>query len=164
MDNYICVGKIINTFGIKGELKINCDFEYKDKIFNKDFPIYIGEFKNKEIVNSHRIHKNYDLVNFIGYSNINEVLKYKNEKIYIKREDLDLSENDYLLNDLIGLNVYDNDKLIGVILDYEQSVNYILLKIKGEKNFYIPLIDKYIKEVNIKDKQIITNNGSELIL
>ena len=122
MDNYICVGKIINTFGIKGELKINCDFEYKDKIFNKDFPIYIGEFKNKEIVNSHRIHKNYDLVNFIGYSNINEVLKYKNEKIYIKREDLDLSENDYLLNDLIGLNVYDNDKLIGVIFTFPNSI------------------------------------------
>ena len=84
MNNYICVGKIINTFGIKGELKILSDFEYKERIFKKDFPIYIGELKEKELVNTYRMHKNYDLVVFNSYTNINEVLKYKGNKIYIK--------------------------------------------------------------------------------
>ena len=45
MNNYIYVGKIINTFGIKGELKVSSAFEFKDRVFIKDFNIYIGEEK-----------------------------------------------------------------------------------------------------------------------
>jgi len=164
MDNYIEIGKIINTFGIKGELKIVSDFEYKDKIFKKNFTVYIGEFKNKEVINTHRVHKNYDLTLFEGYSNINEILKYKGKKVYIKRNDLKLSDNEYLLNDLIGLEVYDDDKILGVIIDYEITPSNVLLKVKGEKTFYIPKVDKYIKQVDINNRKIITNKGSDLIL
>lgn len=164
MDNFIEVGKIINTFGIKGELKIVSDFEYKDKIFVKDFPMYIGELKNKEMVSTHRVHKNYDLTIFSGYTNINEVLKYKGNKVYIKREDLKLNDNEYLLNDLIGFEVYDESKLLGVVIDYDISPSNVLLKIKGDKTFYIPKIDEYIKEVKVSDKKIMTNKGSDLIL
>lgn len=164
MNNYIEVGKIINTFGIKGELKIVSDFEYKDKIFTKDFPIYIGELKIKEIVSNHRVHKNYDLITFESYTNINEVLKYKGNKIYVLRSDLELNNEDYLLSDLIGLEVYDNDSLLGVILDYDNSLNNVLLKVKGDKTFYLPMVDAYIKKVDIKNKKIETINGSDLII
>jgi len=164
MNNYIEVGKIINTFGIKGELKIISDFEFKDKIFVKDFPIYVGEFKEKELVNTHRVHKNYDLTTFNGYSNINEILKYKNQKIYVIREDLKLNSDEYLLNDLIGFEVYDEDKLLGIVIDYEITPTNTLFKIKGNKIFYIPNIDKYINEVRVIDKKIMTNKGSDLII
>lgn len=164
MDNYIEVGKIVNTFGIKGELKIVSDFEYKDKVFVKDFPIYVGEFKVKEIVSNHRIHKNYDLTTFKGYTNINEVLKYKGKKIYIQRDDLKLNNNEYILNDLIGFQVYDEDELLGVIIDYEMTPSNVLFKVKGDKTFYLPNVPVYIKEVNILNKKIITNKGSDLII
>jgi len=164
MDNFVVVGKIINTFGIKGELKIISDFEYKDKIFKKDFPIYVGELKEKELVSTYRVHKNYDLILFQGYTNINEILKYKGNKIYIKREDLKLFENEYLLSDLIGFEVYDEDKLLGVVIDYEMTPSNVLLKVKGDKTFYLPKIDSYIKEVIFNNKKIITNKGSELII
>ena len=48
---YIIIGKIVNTHGIKGELRILSDFKYKDKIFKKGFPLYIGHTKEKEIIN-----------------------------------------------------------------------------------------------------------------
>ena len=164
MNNYICIGKIINTFGIKGELKIVSDFEYKERIFKKDFAIYIGEEKNKEIVSTYRVHKNYDLIVFAGYTNINEVLKYKNKKIFIKREDLELKDNEYLYQDLIGFKVFDNDLEIGEVIDYEQNVNNVLLKVKGEKNFYIPLYSTYIINIDINTKKINTDKGSDLII
>lgn len=164
MNDYICVGKIINTFGIKGELKIVSDFEYKDRIFTKEFPIYIGEFKTKEIVNTYRVHKNYDLIIFNGYTNINEVLKYKSNKIYIKREDLNLTDEEYLLQDLIGFKVIDNSNVIGVIIDYEKTSNNILLKVKGEKTFYIPKYSTYVEKIDLNNKEIITNKGSDLII
>lgn len=164
MNNYIVIGKIINTFGIKGELKISSDFEYKDRVFIMNVPVYIGELKIKELINTHRVHKGYDLVTLKGYNNINEVLKYKGEKVYILRSNLHLEANEYLLNDLIGFDVYDEDKLLGIVIDYEQNINNVLLKVKGDKTFYIPKVDAYIKEIDVISKKIITNKGSDLIL
>lgn len=164
MDNYIYVGKVINTFGIKGEIKVNSDFEYKNRVFIKDFVIYVGINKIKEVINSHRVHKNNDLINFIGYDNINQILKYKNEKLYILRSDLNLKDNEYLLSDLIGFEVYDDNKLLGIVIDYINNPGNILLKVKGNKTFYLPKVDVYIKDVNINKKIIITNKGSDLII
>lgn len=164
MNNYIYVGKIINTFGIKGELKIISDFEYKERIFKKDFPIYIGELKERKLINTYRKHKNYDLILFKNYSNINEVLKYKGNKIYINRENLNLNDEEYLLSDLIGFGIIDNGKTIGVVIDYEKTINNVLLKIKNDKIFYIPLYSSFIININKVNKQIITNKGSDLII
>lgn len=164
MNNDILVGKIVNTFGIKGEVKILSDFEFKERIFKKGFKLYISEDKYEEEINSYRVHKNYDLITFKNYNNINEILKYKGFNVYIKRDDLKLNDDEYLLNDLIGLEVYDDDKLIGIVLDYEKSINNTLLKIKGDKTFYIPLISPYIIKVSLNDRKIITKGGSNLIL
>ena len=164
MDNYIYVGKIINTFGIKGELKVISDFEYQDRIFIKDFPIYIGTLKNKEEIESKRNHKNYNLILFKGYNNINDVLKYKGNSIYILRSDLKLEDDEYLLNDIIGFSVYDNDVYLGVIIDYELINNIVYFKIKGDKTFLIPNITEYIKNIDLINKKICTNKGSELII
>lgn len=163
MNNYIYVGKIINTFGIKGELKIDSDFEYKDRILKNNQEIFIGENKCKEVIESRRVHKNYDMILFKNYSNINEVLKYKGKNIYVLRSDLNLQDNEYLLSDLIGYKVLDNKKIIGIVIDYEKN-NNVLLKIKGIKTFYIPYIDEYIMKIDKDKKQIITNKGSDLIL
>lgn len=164
MDKFICIGKIINTFGIKGEVKIDSNFEYLDRVFVKDFIVYIGEEKIKESITTHRIHKGYHMVLFSDYKNINEVLKYKNKKIYILEKDLSLNKDEYLLDDLIGLDVYDDEKILGKVVDYEYNKNYVLLKVKGEKEFYLPKIDYYIKEVDLVNLRINTNKGSELIL
>ena len=164
MNNYVLVGKIINTFGIKGELKVQSDFEFKERVFVKDMPIYIGSNKDMEIISTRRVHKGHDLILFQGYNNINEVLKYKGLFIYIDRSDLKLNEGEYLLNDLIGLEVYDKDKLLGVVIEYEKSINNTLIKVKGDKTFYIPLIDEYILNVSIDNKRIDTNKGSDLII
>ena len=69
MNNYVFVGKIVNSFGIKGELKIRSDFEYKDRIFKNNFNIFIGNDKLKEVISSYRIHKGYDLITLVGYTN-----------------------------------------------------------------------------------------------
>lgn len=164
MNNYICIGKIVNTFGIKGELKVISDFEFQSRVFIKDFTLFIGEEKVKEVINTWRIHKNNYLLLFNNYSNINEVLKYKGKKIYINRNDLKLNKNEYLLNDLIGYSVYDKDKLLGIVVDYEKNINNILFKVKGDKSFYLPYIDEYILEIDNINKKIITNNGGNLII
>lgn len=163
MDNYILIGKFINTFGIKGELKLFSDFEYLDRVLSKDFPLYIGEYKIKEVITSYRIHKNYPMILLGSYTNINEVLKYKGEKVYIKRSDLQLDADEYLLSDLIGFSVYDGEELLGVVVDYVMN-NNVLLKVMGDKKFYLPKVEQYISEIKVSEKKILTNNGKELII
>lgn len=161
---YVYIGKIVNTHGIKGELRIKSDFERKDLVFKKDFPLYIGEEKKKEIISSYRVHKDFDMVTFVGYSNINEVLNYLKKDVYILKSDLDLKDDEYLLNDLIGMEVEDNSEIIGKIIDFVYNNNCILLVVMGVKKFYIPYHSNYIVSVDTKKKIIKTNNAKDLIL
>ena len=162
--DYIYIGTIISTHGIKGELKIKSNFEYKDKVFIKGFNLYLGENKTKEIINTYRYHKIYDMVTFEGYNNINEVLKYLKQKVYIKREDLNI-EKDYVLDDLINLKVYEQDEYLGTIKDiYDNNGNTLLECIKDNKSFYIPYNSNFIKNVDTKSGKIIVSNAKDLIL
>lgn len=159
--DYIYIGKIVSTHGIKGEVKIISDFFEKDKIFKKRFKLYITPLYHEEVINTYRVHKNYDMVTFNGYNDINEILKYIGMGVYIKRSDLALKEDEYLLSDLIGYAVYDNNKLLGKVSGINFN-NNVLLKI--DDIFYIPFIDEFIEKVDVKTKKIMTRNGSDFKL
>ena len=164
MNDYVCIGKIVNTHGIKGELRILSDFELKNKVFKKGVNLYVGPIKQEFTITGYRHHKMFDMVTFAGISNINEVLDLKDLLVYVKREVLNMEINAYILSDLIGLEVYDKDKKIGVVKDYYLDNGNTLLAVEGPKEFYIPLKSHYIKKVDIKDQKIITEGGSDLIL
>lgn len=159
--DYIYIGKIVSTHGIKGEVKIISDFFEKDKIFKKGFKLYLTPLYHEEVINTYRVHKNYDMVTFDGYKDINEVLKYIGMGVYIKRCDLDLKEDEYLLNDLIGYEVYEDSKLLGKVSSISFN-NNVLLKI--DDKFYIPFIDEFIEKVDVKNQIIMTRNGSDFKL
>lgn len=164
MDDYIKIGKIINTFGIKGELKIDSDFEYKDKVFKKDVPLYIGINKDKELVSTHRVHKNYDLVTFKGYGNINEVLKYKGSFLYVLREDLNLNDDEYLYSDLLYVKVYNDDKEIGIVTEILKNFNNIIIRIKTDtKDVLVPNVPKYIVKFDKNNRILYTKCVLELM-
>ena len=85
---YIYVGKIVNTHGIKGEIRILSDFKYKNEIFKENFKLYIGTQKQEMIIKNYRKHKMYDMVLFYDINDINEVLKYKGQSVYINKDDI----------------------------------------------------------------------------
>ena len=59
---YICIGKIVNTHGIKGEIRILSEFPYKSLVFKQNFAVYIGKEKIKQTIQSYRHHKIFDIV------------------------------------------------------------------------------------------------------
>ena len=103
------------------------------------------------------------MVTLYNYDNINQVLKYLKQKVYVLRSDLNLKEG-YVLDDLINLNVYENDILLGKIIDIFDNNGNILLNISGEKEFYIPYNDNFIKKVDINSGKIEVINAKDLIL
>lgn len=162
--NYVLIGKIVNTHGIKGELRLLSNFEKKDKALKKDIPIYIGKEKRREVINSYRPHKCFDMITLKGYNNINDVLNFKNQLVYVERESLNLNEEEYLYQDLIGLSVYETAEKLGKVTEIVYNKSNILLAIAGEINFYIPLKGNFIKKVDLKKKRIEVVNAKGLML
>lgn len=154
MEEYIYIGKIVNTHGIKGEVRILSDFEKKDRVFVVGMPIYIGRKKEKEIINSYRHHKNFEMITMKGYNDINQILKYKGLYVYIKKEDLKLEKDEYLETDLIGLSVMVDGIKKGIVEDIGDAGHNKLLIIKSNENtIYIPYQKEFISNVDF-------NNGT----
>ena len=156
----IYIGKTVSTFGIKGELKVISDFEYCDKAYKVGNKVLINNIEH--IISSIRYHKNYVLLKIDNLNNINDILKYVGFNIYIKRLDLNLSKDEFLYKDLINSEVVDEDDTkLGKIIEVVNGIN-VLIKVKGTKEFYIPLIDNYVKRFDLDKKILYTKNAKEL--
>lgn len=149
----IYIGKLVNTHGLKGEVRIISDFKYKNDIFKKNNYIYINN--NKYIINSYRKHKMFDMLILDGINNIEEALEIKGYDIYIDRNEYTF--DGYLDEDLIGLEVYDNENLKGKIVDIYKTNTNDLLVIDGKKRHMVPNIDTFIKKVDLENKKIYIN-------
>jgi len=153
--NYIEVGKIVNTHALKGEVKIK-SYSNMDR-FNKGNILYLGESHIEVRIKTHRVKDNFDYVVFENYEDINLIEPYKNKLLYIKETDLEeLEEDEYYIKDLIGLKVYNEDKVyIGTVKNVsEYPANFMLEVLKENgKIALIPFRKEFVLEV--KDVIII---------
>ena len=102
------------------------------------------------------------MVSFKGINDINDVLKYVGLKVYLKRVDLNLNNNDYLLQDLIDCKIICDNNYYGKVIDIYDNKGNILLYTKHDKFYYIPYVDEFIKKVDIKNKEIVVVRIGEL--
>lgn len=153
MDN-IYIGKIVSTHGIKGELRILSDFEYKNKVFVVGNKLIID---NKEyIIKSYRHHKNFEMVTLNDYKDINEVLFLLKKKVYIAKDELQLDDNEILDSDLIDYQVLTTDGKSGIIKEiFLASADNKILRIQLDKEVLIPFSSPMIKKIDKANKQII---------
>ena len=157
MKDKLYIGYICGTHGIKGELKVLSDFEKKEQAFMVNNKIIIDNIEHT--ITSVRNHQNKILITIDSLQNINDVLEYVKKEIYIKRENLNI--NNYLMEDLIGFKIIEDEEL-GIVKNILINKAGYLLEI--DKNFYIPFVSYYIKEVDVKNKKIIVNHAKELRL
>ena len=161
MNEMIYIGKTVSTFGLKGELKVISDFEYCDRAYQVNKKILINNIEH--VISGIRYHKNYVLLKIDNLNNINDILKYVGFNIYIKRIDLGLKGCEYLYKDLINSEVIDDDNTkLGKVIEVLNG-NNVLIKVKGSKEFLIPLIDNYISKFDLNKKILYTKNAKELI-
>ena len=151
--NLIYIGKLVNTHGLKGEVRIISDFKFKDVVFNKNNNIYINN--NKYTINSYRKHKMFDMITLEGVNNIDDALILKGSNIYIDKNEYNF--NGYLDEDLIGLDVYDNDTYKGKITAIYKTSTNDLLVIEGNKRHMVPNIDTFINKVDLDNNKIYIN-------
>lgn len=161
---YIEIGKIQNTHGLKGELKIKAytDFERFEK-GNYVYIHYNGEYI-KMIVNSKRESNDLILVAFKDNLDINLVEKYKGSFVYIDETQQDeLDDGEYYIEDLIGMEcVNQNNEYIGKVINVRDLPQGYILEIKrdGKKNGLVPFVDEFIIDV---DEKIVINEIEGLL-
>ncbi len=149
----VYLGKFVNTHGLKGEIRIISDFEFKDDVFKVGNSIYIDN--NKYIINSYRKHKNYDMVMLEGINNITDIESYKGANVYI---DIDEYNFEFVYSDLIGIDVYMDGKYKGKVIEILKSKLYPILKIENNGNYLVPYTDIFIKKIDLDNNSIIINS------
>lgn len=151
----VYVGEIVNTHGLKGELRIISDFKFKDKLFIEGRKLYLGKRKQEVLLKSYRKHKNYDMVMFEGINDINDAIIFKNDDVFVKRDELDI--DGYVDEDIIGLDVYSDGNYIGKVNSIIKNKQEILVIENNKKNYLIPFVDEFVKNIDL-DKKIISVN------
>ncbi len=149
---YVYVGKLVNTHGIRGEVRVLSNFELKDKMFKPKTKIYIGDEKKEFTIRSYRPHKKFDMFTFEGIDNINDILMYKGKKVYFNKEEI--FGDEVLREDLVNMDVYFENKQIGVVKDILLSQAHDILEIEAKKTFLVPYVDEYILKVDVKNNEI----------
>ena len=150
----IYIGKIVSTHGIKGELRILSDFEYKDKIFIVGNKLIIDD-KSYEI-KSYRVHKNFDMVTLDDYKDINEVLFLLKKDVYFDKNNLFLEDNQILDEDLMKFKVVTKDGRTGIIKEiFMAGSNNKILRVEFDREVLIPMNSPMIVEINKESEEVI---------
>jgi 16S rRNA processing protein RimM len=152
------IGKIVNTHGVKGEVKV---YPYTDDV-NKfvDFDhLYVEDQKIQ--IETVRIHKNMALVKFKGYDNMDQVLPLMNKNVFIDRDLVDDGDDGHYIVDLIGCEIFDESGImIGVLVDVLQNTSQDLYQIRRSDNgedFYLPVVDEFVKSIDLNTRKIIVH-------
>lgn len=162
MVEYFEVGQIVNTFGIKGQVKV-VPFTDDVERFDELKQVYI-EKKNElkpfqiEQVN---YHKNMVIIKFKNINTIEEAEKYRNCYLKIDRAHAKkLPKDTYFIADLLGLPVYtDEGELLGKVDDIYNSGSSDIYVVKNEmgKQVLLPSIPDVLKEIDLENEKIIVH-------
>lgn len=163
MKDYLEIGQIVNTYGIKGFVKV---VPFTDDVtrFEKLKSVYIdikGNLKEYTIEEV-KYSKNVVLVKFKEIPDINEAEKYRNYYLKIDRKDaIKLPKDTYFIADLIGLEVYvqDTNELLGKVDDIYSTGSNDIYVVKDElgKQVLLPGTKEVIKLVDLENGKIFVN-------
>ncbi|MDR0921732.1 MAG: ribosome maturation factor RimM [Lactobacillales bacterium] len=157
MTKYYNVGKIVNTQGIRGEVRVISQTDFPEERYQKGNTLVLFQEKKEPlelVIKSHRKHKNFDILSFEGHPNINDVEKYRDGILKVSEEDLqELDEDEFYYHEIIGLTVQTTEgKEIGKIKEIlSPGANDVwVIQRKGKKDALIPYIESVVKEIDLE--------------
>jgi 16S rRNA processing protein RimM len=157
------VGKIVNTHGLDGEVRVIAITDFREERFKIGNTLNLFIYENAQPISlkvkSHRIHKNFDLLTFEGYNDINEVEKWKNGILKVSNDQLgELNEGEFYFHEIVGCNVVTTtNEVIGVVTEILTPGANDVWVVKGEngKEYLIPYIEDVVKQIDVVERRII---------
>ena len=147
---FLEAGQIVNTHGIKGEVKIVpwCD----TPAFLCDFDVLYLDGTPVRVEQS-RPHKANVIAKLAGVDDVNAAMRLKNKVVSIDRSQVELPEGRHFIADLIGLEVRDADSgtVLGTVADVLTPPANEVYVVKGRgREYMIPAVDEFLAETNIE--------------
>ena len=159
--NYFNVGKIVNTQGLQGEMRVLSVTDFAEERFKKGNKLALFDKKDQFVMDveiaSHRKAKNFDIIKFKGMYHINDIEKFRDFSLKVAEEDLsDLEDGEFYYHEIIGLEVYKNDVLLGTIKEILQpGANDVwVVKRKGKRDLLLPYIPPVVLGIDIEQGRV----------
>ncbi|MDR3190062.1 MAG: ribosome maturation factor RimM [Lactobacillaceae bacterium] len=149
------VGSIVNTHGIRGEVRVISSTDFPEERFVKGNELVIdGKLPVKVKIATVRPHKQFILLSFVDLQNINLVEQYKGRDLMVAEEDLQaLDEDEYYFHDMVGLKVINNadGAEIGTVKEILQlpANDVWVVAVKGQDDLYLPFTQQVVQEIDL---------------
>lgn len=139
---YIEAGKIVNTHGVHGEVKIQVWLDSPE--FMRRFKTLYIDSKPVKLISS-RAHKGFMIALLDGVEDINAAMSLKNKTVYIDRADAPLRKGEYFLCDIIGASVVTEDgESVGTLEDILETPASSVYIVCGETEHMIPAVPEFV--------------------
>lgn len=151
----IKIGKIVNTVGLKGEVKV---YNYSDsiEIYETIESIYVED--RLTVIENVRAQKNMVILKLEGADDRNAAEALRGKELYITEDDLpELPEGQYYVRDLIGMSVTEEDgNLLGHVTDVLQNMAQDIFEVESEngKKLLIPKVDQFVLDIDAEKREI----------
>lgn len=164
MTQWFNVGKVVNTHGVRGEIRVISSTDFQDERYAIGETLYLEHPNLTEKlplkVASHRQHKNFDLLSFENYPNINDVEAFKGGMLQVKEDQLtELNEGEFYYHEIIGCEVLTEEGeplgKIKEILSPGANDVWVIQRKNGGKDLLIPYIEQVVKEIDTVNKKVI---------
>lgn len=153
MKQFLEIGKIVSTRGIKGEVRVQPWSDSPDFLCEFD-TLYLDEGKKSIEIERSFVQKNVVVMKLKGVDTVEKAQDMRNKILFMDRNDVELEEGSYFVQDLLGLTVIDADKNeeIGSLCDVTETGANDVYHIKsGEKEYLIPAIPDVIEKIDLDD-------------
>ena len=165
-NDFISVGKLTKTHALKGALKMRSFsiksnfFEYTDRVFVK---------KENQFIELHidkvSVAKDHLILKFTNIKNIDDAQTYKGLEVFISRDDIPINPGEILLEDIIGFDVYYNEKQIGKVdsfTDFGAGLLYVVIT-NDKKEIFLPDNDEFIELFDAENKRVVFKDIEDLL-
>ena len=164
---YITIGVIVNTHGLRGTLKVKSFTDFKDERYKKGNTLYIA-FKRDMIpvtVKQYRTVKSLDFIDFNEFTHINQIEKYKGSELMMTSDQKhDLDEDEFYFDELIGMDVVTTE-VVGTVKEVREVPQGELLVVsrQNKKDALIPFRKEFVKEVDKEESKVILSMWEGLL-
>lgn len=165
---YIAIGRIATTHGLKGELKIDSWSDFNVQRYAAGARVFLERDGKKEplLVATFRMHKNCPLVSFEGYQDINLVENWRGYVLYVEKDDRpQLPEGEAYADEVIGMNAVDEEgNQLGTVVGFESFAQPVLRVQKSDgATFLVPDVPFFVRAIRRNEKIIVIHREEGLL-